>query len=299
MSKNLFKLVQNAALILLACMFFNCSDSNEPKNEPEPEPEPELPIKVFEGHWLKSTTPYQWIVDKNGDVKSISIEHVFNNSSLDIYRDSVRVKINSEFKLDFIPEDNMLTITEGEKKSEALVTTLEPDRIKFKDLQTEKETTLKKRGVYCTAAPKSIAGLYLAALRYKVHGMLFRSVGEVLQYYHYEEVIDYEISEYTYQPGDDNTAHLTYHVKYRINPNKVISYTGNPNAGIDITFDIEGELDMTFWSYVYDEKYKTELYTGEFDGKVTSIVTNNRTGKVSTSEITGVKPFAMMTPDEE
>lgn len=56
---------------------------------------------------------------------------------------------------------------------------------------------------------------------------------------------------------------------------------------------------MTFWSYVYDEKYKTELYTGEFDGKVTSIVTNNRTGKVTTSEITGVKPFAMMTPDED
>lgn len=294
---KLLKLIKLSSLIILLCAFVCCSDSDEPNPEPEPEPEP--PIKVFEGHWLKSATPYQWIIDKNGDVKTIMIEHVYNNSSLNIYRDSVRVKINNEFKLDFIPEDSLLTITEGEQKSQARVTTLEPELIKFVDLETEKETKLKRRGVYCTAAPKSIENLYLAALRYKVHGMLFRSAGEVLQYYHYEEVIDYEISEYTYQPGEDNKAHLKYHVKYRINPNKVISYTRNPNAGIDITFDIQGELDMTFWSYVYDEKYKNELYTGEFDGKVTSIVTNNRTGKVSTSEITGVKPFAMMTPDED
>ncbi len=292
---KLLKLIKLSSLSILMCAFVCCSDSDEPKTEPEPE----LPIRAFEGHWIKNASPYQWIIDKNGDVKTVSIEYVISISSLDINRDSVRVKVNNEFKLDFMPEDSILTITEGEQKSQALVTTLEPVLITFTDLETEKETKLRKRGVCCTAAPKSIENLYLAAHRYKVHGMLFRSAGEVLQYYYYEEVLDYEISEYTYQPGDDNTAHLKYHVKYRINPNKVISYTGNPNAGIDITFDIQGELDMTFWSYVYDEKYKTELYTGEFDGKVTSIVTNNRTGKVTTSEITGVKPFAMMTPDED
>lgn len=148
---------------------------------------------------------------------------------------------------------------------------------------------------YCTEAPESIEGYYLCANRFKVHGMAFGINGVARQYFYYDEVIDNLISEYEYKKGEGNKAKLTYHVKYRINPNKVILFTGNTNAGIDITFDLQGELDLTFYCYRTD----TDHYIGEFNGKVISQVTNNRTGAVSNSEITGLKYFALERIEEE
>ena len=89
MTKNLFKLVQCVTLILLTCVFFNCSESNEPQIEPEPEPEPELPNKALAGVWTIKAAPGTWLVNSDGEAKDVMITHVFTNSSLDINRDSI------------------------------------------------------------------------------------------------------------------------------------------------------------------------------------------------------------------
>ena len=55
---------------------------------------------------------------------------------------------------------------------------------------------------------------------------------------------DEEISEYTYTPGEGNKANLRYHVKYRLNPEKLSAFTGK-NVITDITLDVIGDTRET------------------------------------------------------
>lgn len=97
---------------------------------------------------------------------------------------------------------------------------------------------------YCAAAPASIAGFYMSAKRFIAHGMLYGEEGHVRQYFYYDEVTDEEISEYTYTPGEGNKANLRYHVKYRLNPEKLSAFTGK-NVITDITLDVIGDTRET------------------------------------------------------
>lgn len=176
---------------------------------------------------------------------------------------------------------------------------LEDKRITFEYPATRDTVVMKKIGEYCTTAPADIEDFYMSANRFKLHGMLFRSNQRALEFFYYFDVVDNDISEYTYTPGEGNSAHLSYHVKYRLNPEKVRIVTGIKNYKTDVTFDITGELDLTFLTHEEGGKNKSECYIGEMEGEVTGVVTNNLTGKESTNTVTGKRLFALTKVDED
>ena len=54
---------------------------------------------------------------------------------------------------------------------------------------------------------------------------------------------------------------------------------------------------MEFWGHAYPDDPESTFWLGEFDGKVHSKVTNNRTGAVTESVIEGKKFFALTVPE--
>ena len=297
MTKNLFKLVQCVTLILLTCVLFNCSESNEPQIEPEPEPEPELPNKALAGVWTIKAAPGTWLVNSDGEAKDVMIHHVFTNSSLDINRDSIIVTERSQFKLDYKPEEKLLTMVKDDVQTHYNVLSMEPTKIELEDKETTKTKTLKRISDYIVEAPESVEGFLLCANRFKVHGIVFSPNETLKQYFYYDAVIDYPVASYKYTKGGGNKAKIVYDLTYRINPDKVKIFTGRFDVYLDITFEYHGELDLEFYAHAYADKPNQEYYLGEFEGKVHSKVTNNRTGAVTESDITGRKYFALQTPD--
>lgn len=93
-------------------------------------------------------------------------------------------------------------------------------------------------------------------------------------------------------------AHISYDISYRLNPEKQQEELGGSLSNYpDVTFELRGELDLTFLSHSvsrYDEKY-----LGEMDSNVVAILTNHKTGKKSTSKIGGRRYFGMSTVDDD
>ena len=286
-------------MVLLTCAFVNCSNSDEPDPVlPEPDPEPESPNKALSGIWSRKGVQGYWVINNDGEVKDVMIHHIFVTSSLDINRDSVIVNNNGEFNIDFLPEKNTITVDKGGVKSVADVETMESSKIVYKDQETDEVTTMKKRSDYNIGAPESIEGFLLCASRFKVHGIVFGQNNKLSQYFYYDAIIDYPEAKYTYTKGEGNKATLKYDLTYRINPEKVKIYTGNMNVNLDVTFEYHGELEMEFWGHAYPDDPKSTFWLGEFDGKVHSKVTNNRTGAVTVSVIEGKKLFALEVPED-
>lgn len=302
MDKKFLKLMQMFVLMFIAVMFFSCSDSENSDVEPLPEPVPENYNKIFAGQWTnRGTRDGQWVIDENGNVRVLRINHVFVSSSVDITRDSSFVSFDRAFTLDYKPDTQSVTFTEQDSAGTVTLAdmlSVEPNLITFAYPATADTCQLKKNGEFCSVAPESISGFYMSAQRYKVHGLLFGPQGIARQFFYYDDVIDYDIADYVYTRGEGNKAHVSYHVKYRLNPEKVKIFAEVDNFKSDVTFDLVGELDLTFLTYVEGSKTSSECYMGEMDGKVTATVTNNVKNTTTVSEVVGRKYFAL-TRDEE
>lgn len=298
MTNKILRFVQLFACVVLTAVAVSCGDDEE--QAPIIDPIEKNPNAVFAGQWITNDFMKDgiWIIDPNGQAKSVFKRVVWNMGSLDIYRDSSFVELNNEFSMNLNPKTGALDITQGDSVTTAQMVSLEDNRITFEYPTTRDTVVMKKKGEYCTTAPANIEDFYMSANRFKMHGMLFRSNQRALEFFYIFDVVDNLISEYTYTPGEDNKAHLSYHVKYRLNPEKVRLVTGNSNYKTDVTFDITGELDLTFLTHEEEGKNTDECYIGEMEGEVTGVSINNRTGKESSSTVTGKRLFALTKIDE-
>ena len=294
MNNKFFRIAPLCACIMLTVLTVGCDD--EDVKDPG-----ENPNAVFAGQWTTNNFLKDgiWIIDHNGQAKSVFKRVNWSMSSPDIHRDSSYVELDHEFSMNLTPGTGALNIIQGDLVANAQIVSLEDKRITFEYPATGETVVMKKNGEYCTTAPADITDFYMSANRFKLHGMLFRSNQRALQFFYYFEVVDDEISEYTYTPGEGNSAHLSYHVKYRINPEKVRIETGVKNYKTDVTFDITGELDLTFLTHEEEGKNTSECYIGEMDGEVTGVVTNNVTGKKTTNIVTGKRLFSLTKVDED
>lgn len=295
MNNKLFRIAQLCACIMLTAVTVGCDDDDV--NDPVEK----YPNAVFAGQWTTNNFLKDgiWIIDPNGQAKSVFKRVVWPMSSLDIYRDSSFVELDHEFSMNLAPGTGALNIIQGDSVANAQMVSLEDNRITFEYPATRDTVVMKKKGEYCTTAPADIKDFYMSANRFKLHGMLFRSNQRALEFFYIFDVVDNLISEYTYTPGEGNKAHLSYHVKYRLNPEKVRLVTGNSNYKTDITFDITGELDLTFLTHEEEGKNTDECYIGEMEGEVTGVITNNLTGKESSTTVTGKRLFALTKVDED
>lgn len=314
MFKNFFKVMPAVAFLAIAFSFCSCSDTDsdietpekpDTENpEPEPEPEPENYNKVFAGEWslIGSDDPtWEWIIDDNGMVRALRVSYVMNGASgsKKIWADSSFVECDKMFTLDYNPDFQTVTFTENENTRQASVLSVADDKIEFKEEESANTLILLKNGSWCGGAPESIEGFHLSANRYKAHGLRFYPNGVCTQNFYYDDVVDNLISEYTYTKGEGNKAKIVYHIQFRLNPDKQKIFTGVTTAKFsDITFDVKGELDMTFFTRMEGGKNADERYLGEFEGNVHTTVTNNNTGKVTEQDITGHKYFALTAVNE-
>lgn len=306
MKKVIFIMLQVMAWMAVTPIFFSCSDPEDSQapqgpeiDDPQTPQEPENPNKVLAGQWsLGRQKEGQWVVDENGKGVALRMNHVFVFSSVDIYRDSSFVEHIKDFNLDYHPTQQTLTISIGDSVAETDIISIEPERITYAFPSTQDTVKMKKVGEYCLEAPDNIQGLYMSAQRFKMHGIYFGSNNEAVEYFYYPEVVDNIISEYEYSKGEGNKAHLSYHVRYRLNPDKVREETGVANYS-DVTFDLTGELDLTFLSHVEGSQTNSEYYFGEMEGAVTAVVTNNKTLKETTTVVDGRRYFGLSSADDE
>lgn len=313
MYKNFFKVMPAMAFFAFALSFCSCSDSDSDSDDtPEkpdteqpggnPDPEPVNHNKIFAGDWSQrgGDTPMgEWVIDENGNIQVLRIRHDVILGSIDISRDSCYVECVRNLTLDYNPDFQTLTFTENGETTQASVVSIEENRIEYKEDESDNTLVLRKNGEYCSEAPESIEGLYMGANRYKVHGLRFYPKGKCTQYFYYDDVVDNLISEYTYTKLEGNKAKIVYHVQYRLNPDKQKYYTGLTNAKFaDATFDLNGELDLTFFTHVEASKPSDERYLGEFEGNVHVTLTNHKTGAVTEQDVTGRKYFVMSTAED-
>lgn len=297
MHKYFIKLMSLLAVMALSFCLSSCSDSDSDQ-DPGPDPVVQNPNELLAGSWSSTTDRMgQWVIDKDGHVNVLQHRHVFVMGGLDIYRDSSFVELTRAFDVNYDPKLQTLTFIQNEQPSECKVCSFEPTNIKYVDAASGDTCTMKKKGEYCDIAPESIAGFLMSAKRFKVHGMRFGSMGRATQYFYIDDVIDNLISEYTYTRGEGNTAQITYHVKYRLNPDKQALVTGITGNFTDATFDIEGKLDLKFLCN-RNPGTDSETYYGEMDGNVIAKVTNNKKNTTTTSVITGHQFFALSKPED-
>ena len=228
-------------------------DTEQPVIDPDEE-DTEQPVidpveedlgKSLAGEWKSNVDQMgRWVIDEDGHVQVLSVHVDMVLGGIDNHRDSTIVKASRVFDLDFNPTDSTVTITEDGVSRETKVIKNVPDTVHLKDFATEDTIKLVRKGEFCSESPESLEGLYLFASRYKVHGIKFAPEGVAMQYFYYDEVTDEEISEYTYTPGEGNKANLRYHVKYRLNPEKLSAFTGK-NVITDITLDVIGDTRET------------------------------------------------------
>ena len=299
MHNYFIKLMSLLAVMTFSLCLSSCSDSDSDQ-DPGPDPVVQNPNELLAGSWsLKSSKPMmgQWVIDKEGHVNVLQHNHVFVMGGLNIYRDSSNVELTRAFDLNYDPKLQTLTFIEDGQSTEAPISSFEPTKIKYFDTASGDTCIMRKRGDYCDIAPESIAGFLMSAKRFKVHGMRFGSMGRATQYFYIDDVIDNLISEYTYTRGEGNTAQITYHVKYRLNPDKQALVTGITGNFTDATFDIEGKLDLKFLCN-RNPGTDSETYYGEMDGNVIAKVTNNKKNTTTTSVITGHQFFALSKPED-
>lgn len=288
------------SMFLRACLcvslpvaMFSCSDSDD-----DPVTIPTNPNAVLAGKWSKvASMEGNWVVSPDGDTKVLRIEHFFLVGSNVFYRDSSWVVCEDAFTLDYNPQAQTLTISTDTTAKQMDIVSMEENRIVYADPTTEDTIKLKKTGEFCSVAPDSIDGFYMSAHRFKLHGMMFGLKGYARQFFYYDEVVDELISDYTYTPGEGNKGHLSYHVKYRINPMKLSAFLGK-KVTTDVTFDIKGELDLEFLAHEAGSKYSDEVYLGVMDGKVESTSVNNVKGTVNSAVVTGRRYFALTKAEE-
>lgn len=299
MHNYFIKLMSLLAVMTFSLCLSSCSDSDSDQ-DPGPDPVVQNPNELLAGSWsLKSSKPMmgQWVIDKEGHVNVLQHNHVFVMGGLNIYRDSSNVELTRAFDLNYDPKLQTLTFIEDGQSTEAPISSFEPTKIKYFDAASGDTCIMRKRGDYCDIAPESIAGFLMSAKRFKVHGMRFGSMGRATQYFYIDDVVDNLISEYTYTRGEGNTAQITYHVKYRLNPDKQALVTGITGNFTDATFDIEGKLDLKFLCN-RNPGTDSETYYGEMDGNVIAKVTNNKKNTTTTSVITGHQFFALSKPED-
>lgn len=327
--KRLNSWMQVLAWIAVSTLCFNCSESDPVTDDPDtteeqtpgtpggetpeekpstpgedepvvPEP-PKGPNAVLAGQWSKRATMGLWVIDPEGNVKVLNKNYVFPVGLIVYNRDSSYVELLEAYKFDYNPDARTMTIADASTgtTAEAKDVLVEENRFTYVDAATEETGVFRRMGDYCSVAPASIEGLYMSALRYKAHGMRYAANGKAYQYFFYDEVVDNLISSYTYKRGVGNKAHLAYHVKYRLNPQKTIDFTGEVRNYSDVTFDIQGELDLDFYTHVVDEKSGEEYYLGEMDGQATITTLNNKTNVASMSVITGRKYFSLTSVPKE
>ncbi len=296
MHNYFIKLMSLLAVMTFSLCLSSCSDSDSDQDQGIVNPN-----ELLAGSWsLKSSKPMmgQWVIDKEGHVNVLQHNHVFVMGGLNIYRDSSNVELTRAFDLNYDPKLQTLTFIQNEQPSECKVCSFEPTNIKYVDAASGDTCTMKKKGEYCDIAPESIAGFLMSAKRFKVHGMRFGSMGRATQYFYIDDVVDNLISEYTYTRGEGNTAQITYHVKYRLNPDKQALVTGKVGNFTDATFDVEGTIDLKFLSHLYAGT-SDETFYGEMESNVIAKVTNNKKNTTNTSVITGSQFFGLSKLDEE
>lgn len=311
MDKKLLMLLRMFALTAIAVFFFSsCGDTadddegyDNPDNIEQPDttvqPEPVNPNAALAGLWSKRLEPGIWYIDSLGHALVLQHEHVFAMGNPDIYNDSSYVAVVKAFDMNLLPETNTLAFTFPENDSTEVndIVSLEPSKILFANPLTADTTTLRRTGYCVSAAPESIAGFYMSANRFKLHGMVYGPEGKVTQHFYQDDVIDYINSSYTYTPGEGKTAHLSYHVTYHLNPTKVEMLTGVKNYS-DLTFDVTGELDLTFFAHIEAAKNTDECYYGEMDGEVTCVLTNHKKNTTTTTAVTGKRLFGLTRLEE-
>ena len=268
------------AVMLFTVSLFSCSDSDEPK-------EPENPNKVFKGEWT-SSIPMSgfWIIDENGQAKTLQVNHVMVMTNPQLTRDSSFVSLDREFKLDYNPENQLISMLENGVTSQYNVKSIEPTKIVMES--GDDVLIMKKKGEIADVAPESIDGFYISASRFKYHGICFLPNNKALQFFYLDEITDKHISEYTYTKGEGTKAHLSYHVKFFLNPEKQKLVAGK--AKYNATIELTGELDLNFFSHYVDGE--DERYFGEMEGSVHMYVVNYN-GKTSEGTVTGKRYFAL------
>lgn len=303
MTQKLLSLLNATALVALACLFMNCSSNDDPTLEPnpdepkpeEPQPEPSNPNSALAGLWSEFMTPGYWVISPKGEATKLQINVISISSKYKLGIDSTLVDCVGQMNLDYNPDNKKLKVTTDGVAQVASVVALDTDKINYQLPDAEDLVKLSREGDFITEAPRSIEGFYMCAHRYKVHGLLFGTLGEAQQHFYRSEIVDNIISSYTYTKGEGNKAHISYHVKYRLNADKQKVFFNAPNVNFtDATFELKGELDLNFFAYLPATKYNTATYFGEFDGNVVYEFTNNRTEKLTTQIVTGKKYFALI-----
>ena len=268
------------AVMLFTVSFFSCSDSDEPK-------EPENPNKVFKGEW-GSSIPMSgfWLIDENGNAKTLQFNHVMVMTNPQLTRDSSYISLDREFKLDYNPETQLISMLENGVTSQYTVKSMEPTQIVMEN--GADAMIMKKKGEMLDVAPETIDGFYVSASRFKYHGIRFLPNNKALQYFYLDEITDKLVSEYTYTKGEGTKAHLSYHVKFFLNPEKqkLVAGKAKDNATVELT----GELDLNFLSHTINGN--DDHYFGEMEGSVHMYVVNYN-GKTSEGTVSGKRYFAL------
>lgn len=295
MAKKLFSLFKATALVAIACVFVNCSSNDDPNPDPEEPQQPANPNAALAGLWSEFMMPGYWIISPQGEATLLQINVISVSSKYKLGIDSTLVECAGQMKLDYNPDKKTIKVTANGVEKEASVEAIEANKIQYKLPDAGDLVKLSREGNYISEAPRSIEGFHMCALRYKVHGILYGSLGEAQQHFYRSEIVDNIISSYTYTKEEGNKAHISYHVKYHLNNDKQRVFFNAPNVNFtDATFELKGELDLTFFAYLPATDYNTATYFGEFDGNVEYEVTNHRTEKVTKQTVTGKKYFALI-----
>ena len=287
------------AILAFTLLTFSCNDPESDIEQPVIDPVEEDHGKLLAGEWKSNVDKMgMWVIDEDGHVQVLSVNVDIVLGGIDNHRDSTIVKASRVFDLDFNPTDSTVTITEDGVSRETKVIKNVPDTVHLKDFATEDTIKLVRKGEFCSESPESLEGLYLFASRYKVHGIKFAPEGVAMQYFYYDEMVDPIVSRYEYTRLEGNKAHISYDISYRLNSEKQQEELGGSLSKYpDATFELRGELDLTFLSHSvskYDERY-----FGEMEGNVVAILTNNKTGKKTTSKIGGRRYFGMSSVDDD
>lgn len=284
MFNRLLTSVAVMATMLFTVSLFSCSDSDDQK-------EPENPNKVFKGEWT-SSIPMSgfWLIDENGQTKALQVNHVMVMTNPQLTRDSSYVSLKREFKLDYNPESQLISMLEEGVTSQYKVTSMEPTKIVMES--GSDVVTMKKKGEIADVAPESIDGFYISATKFKYHGIRFLPNNKAIQYFYLDEITDKLISEYTYTKGEGTKAHLSYHIKFFLNPEKQKLVAGK--AKYNATIELTGELDLNFLSH--SSEGDSEHYFGEMEGSVHMYVVNYN-GNTSEGTVTGKRYFALTKAD--
>lgn len=292
--KKVTLLIQSFTLLVLSIMCFNCSDPDVPTPEPQPEPEPEptLTTKDLAGLWSANEVMGQWIIDTEGNVRIVLQNHLIQSTKYK--RPLVYVSVEDAFRFDLnINTDSVLSKIEEDTTIVTKFISYEPKLMSYVDTVAKDTTTLFRDGDYCAVAPETIVGYQLSARDNKVHGLRFGANSEVFQDAYVDEVVDVIYTSYTYTKGEDNKAHLSYHITYRLNPDKIKEYTGKNSNYSDITYDIIGEIDLTFLSHEAAGKFNDENYYGETNGNVSITTTDNKSGMTRVVTVNDNRIFSL------